>query len=746
MATTTAYRTCPLCEATCGLALTVEDGRVTAIRGDADHVFSRGFICPKGAALAELHEDPDRLRTPLVRQDGVLVPATWDEALAAVERGLAPILATHGRDAIALYLGNPNVHTLAGQLYIRALLQTLRTKSLFTASTLDQMPKHVACGLMFGDADAIPVPDLDHTDLLVILGANPLDSNGSLCTAPDFPGRLKDLRARGGRLVVVDPRRTRTADVADLHLPIRPGGDPWLLLALAEHLVTRDLVDLGALAPHVAGLDALRDAVRRFPAERVADRTGLPAAAIRALADELAAAPTAAVYGRLGTHTARFGTVNAWLVDVLNALTGNLDQPGGACFPLPFHAPARPGRAPGGHGFLMGRYTSRVGGHPEVRRELPTAALPDEILTPGDGQVRALITIAGNPALSAPGGDRLDAALEALDFMVAVDPYVNETTRHADVILPPPSALERAHCDLAFAGLSVRNVVSFSPPTLPLPADAMDECDILLALTTICAGRPAGSPTARTEDFMVAMLVTAEVRDAASPLHGRDAKELITALASRRGPERLLDWLLRAGTYGDHFGARPGGLTFDELAAAPHGIDLGPLQPRLPGLLETPSGKVELAPEALLADLDRLEAEAAAERADPGALVLIGRRHLRSNNSWMHNVERLATGKARCALQVHPEDAARLGLADGAAAHVTSAAGEVTVEVQVTDVVRPGVVSLPHGWGHGQPGARLATAARFAGVNVNRLVDPAVLDPLSGNAVQNGVPVAVRPA
>jgi len=739
---TTAYPTCPLCEATCGLALTVEGGRVTAVRGDAEHVFSKGFLCPKGAALPDLHADPDRLRTPLVRQGGELRPATWDEALATVERGLAPLL-RGSRDAVALYLGNPNVHTLAGQLYMKALVRALRTKSFYTASTLDQMPKHVASGLLFGDPDLIPVPDLDRTDLLVILGANPLASNGSLCTAPDFPGRLRALRERGGRLVVVDPRRTRTAAIADVHLQVRPGGDPWLLLALAEHLVAHDLDRPGLLAEHVVGLDAVREAVRRFPAERVADRVGVPAGAIRGLADDLARAPSAAVYGRLGTHTARFGTLNAWLVEVVNTLTGNLDRPGGAMFPAPFHEPARPGRAPGGRGFQMGRWTSRVGGHPEVRRELPVAALPDEILTPGEGRVRALITVAGNPALSAPGAERFDRALADLDFMVSVDPYLNETTRHADVILPPESPLERAHCDLAFAGLSVRNVACYSPPTLPLPAGARAEHEILLSLTAICAGRPAATPTAATDDFIAAALVHGEVGDTTSPLHGRAASELLAALAPRRGPERLIDFLVRAGRYGDHFGARPGGLTFDELAAAPHGIDLGPLQPRLPERLRTPSGKVELAPPQLLAELDRLEAEPT--RDEPGALRLIGRRHLRSNNSWMHNLERLATGRARCALQVHPEDAATLGLTDGGRARVTSEAGELLVEVHITDVVRPGVVSLPHGWGHGQPDTQLRVAARFAGVNANRLVDPTVLDPLSGNAVQNDVPVRVRP-
>ncbi|MCA9517631.1 MAG: molybdopterin-dependent oxidoreductase, partial [Myxococcales bacterium] len=423
------YRVCPLCEATCGLELTLAAGQVTRVRGDADDVFSRGFICPKGAALGELHADPDRLRAPHVKTATGHVATTWEDALARVDAGLRGVLAAHGRDAVAVYLGNPNVHTLAGQLYVKALLRAHPTKNLYTASTVDQMPRHVSSGLLFGDPDAITVPDLDRADLLVVVGANPVVSNGSLCTAPDFPGRLKALRARGGRLVVVDPRRTRTADLADEHLVVRPGSDAWLLAAIVNVLFAEDRVRLGALEGRVTGVDAVRAFAAPFTPERVAARVGVPAERVRALARALSDAPRAAVYARLGSCTSRFGTVANWLVDVVNALTGNLDREGGAMFPRPFFRPVRERADTAGRGFRMGRWSSRVRGLPEVRRELPAATLVDEIETPGDGQVRALVSIAGNPALSLPGGERLGRALEGLDFMVAVDPYLNETTR-----------------------------------------------------------------------------------------------------------------------------------------------------------------------------------------------------------------------------------------------------------------------------------------------------------------------------
>ncbi|MFE1588892.1 molybdopterin oxidoreductase family protein [Streptomyces sp. NPDC058737] len=738
----TALRICPLCEATCGLALTVDGSTVTAARGDRDDVFSRGFICPKGASFGAVDSDPDRLRTPLVRRDGVLREATWEEAFDAVAAGIRPVVERYGPHSVGVVLGNPNVHTVAGALYPNVLLGALGTRSLFTASTLDQMPKHVSSGLLFGDANAIPVPDLDRTDHLLLIGANPLESNGSLCTAPDFPGRLKALRARGGTLTVVDPRRTRTAKLADRHVAIRPGADALLLAAMAHVLYEEDLVDLGALAPHVTGVAEVREAVRDFTPESVAAACDVDADVTRALARELAAAPTAAVYGRIGSCTVSHGTLASWLVDVLNILTGNLDRPGGALFPQAATdrtpRPAGPGR-----GFALGRWHSRVSGHPEAKGELPLSALAEEIDTATDtGEpVRALLTVAANPVLSAPDGDRLDKALGALDFMVSVDPYLNETSRHAHVVLPPPPPAQSPHHDFAFNTLAVRNQVRYTRPAVPLEPGRMAETEILARLTLAVTGAHGTDPAA-VDATVIEQTLAKAVREPHSPVHGRDPGDLAALLTGENGPERRLDLMLRLGPYGDGFGARPDGLTLARLLARPHGIDLGPLRPRIPQPLKTRSGKVELLPEPIAADLPRL-ARARAER--PAGLVLVGRRHLRSNNSWMHNIPALTGGSNRCTLHLHPEDAARLGVRDGQSVRVKGAGGAVTAPAEVTDTVRPGVVSLPHGWGHDRPGTRQTHAVGDPGVNVNQLLDGGMLDPLSGNAVLNGVPVELTP-
>ncbi|MEU4145449.1 molybdopterin-dependent oxidoreductase [Streptomyces parvulus] len=740
----TALRICPLCEATCGLALTIDGTEVTAARGDRDDVFSHGFICPKGASFGAVDSDPDRLRTPLVRKDGELREAGWEEAFDAVAAGLRAVADRHGPHAVGVVLGNPNVHTMAGALYPPVLLAALGTRSLFTASTVDQMPKHVSSGLLFGDANAIPVPDLDRTDHLLLIGANPLESNGSLCTAPDFPGRLKALRARGGTLTVVDPRRTRTAKLADRHVAVRPGTDALLLAAMVHVLYEEDLVDLGDLAPHVLGAGEVRDALSDFTPEAVAAACDVEAGVTRALARELAAAPTAAVYGRIGSCTVPHGTLASWLVDVLNILTGNLDRPGGALFPQAATdrtpRPAGPGR-----GFALGRWHSRVGRHPEAKGELPLSALAEEIDTatgPGTGPpVRALITIAANPVLSAPDGDRLDKALDSLDFMVAVDPYLGETARHADVVLPPPPPAQSPHHDFAFNTLAVRNQVRYTRPAVPLEPGRLAETEILARLTLAATGRHGTDPAA-VDAMVIEQTLAKSVRDPHSPVHGRDPGDPAALLTGENGPERRLDLMLRLGPYGDGFGARPDGLTLERLLAHPHGIDLGPLRPRLPQPLKTRSGKVELLPEPIAGDLPRLR-RALTER--PAGLVLVGRRHLRSNNSWMHNIPALTGGSNRCTLHVHPDDAGRLGVSAAQPVRVQGPGGEVTVPAEVTDTVRPGVVSLPHGWGHDRAGTRQAHAATEPGVNVNQLLDGSLLDPLSGNAVLNGVPVKLVP-
>ena len=747
--TRTAYRTCPLCEATCGLEITLKpDGAggeaVQRIRGDMNDVFSKGFICPKGSTLKHLHEDPDRLRVPMAKRDGVHVEVTWEEAWSEIEAGLGGVIERHGRSSLAVYGGNAGAHSLSSMMYLRTLLTGLGTRNRYSASTVDQMPRHVAAGHVFGSPVAVPVPDLDRTDHLLILGANPYASNGSMCTAPDFPGRIERIRERGGKVVVVDPRRSRTAEEADEWIAIRPGSDALLLAAMCNVLVAEGLVDVG---PHVAeylnGLEEFSVAIAPFTPESVVAATGVAAQAIRTLARELAAATTASVYGRIGTTTTEFGSTATWLIDALNILTGNLDRPGGAMFAMPVAGGATTrGKRGSGRGFAIGRGQTRVSGHPEVMGEYPVGALAEEITTPGDGQLRAMITVGGNPLRSNPNSELLAEAFDDLEFMVSVDLYLNETTRHADVILPSPSQLQRSHYDLLLLQFGVRNIANYSEPVLPLDGQP-DEWEVISKLTLVAQGMGVDADPALADDRAVDAMVRGAVRSEHSGLHGRDADEILAELnaSGRVGPERMLDFMLRSGPFGDGFGAEPEGTSLDDLLDRPHGRDFGALEPRLPEILRTPSGKVELAPAAFIDDLDRLAA-AVPGLVDRG-LVLVGRRHLRSNNSWMHNINVLVKGKPRCTLHVHPDDAVSLGLADGGAATITSRVGSVTAPVEVTDSITPGVVSLPHGWGHDAPGAQMRVAAEHAGVNSNVLTDHEAMDPLSGTTVLNGIPVDV---
>ena len=722
----TAFRTCPLCEATCGLEIEIVDERVKRIRGDRKHVTSHGFICPKGSSLKQLYEDPDRLRTPMIRENGGHRPATWQEAYELIDRKWKEVVDQYGRQATAIYFGNPNAHQFENNLALRPLVKAMGTTNVFSASSVDQLPKHVSAGLMFGHPLSIPVPDLDRTDYLLMLGANPYESNGSLCTAPDFPGRLDALRERGGKLVVVDPRRTRTAAKADRWVSIQPGSDAAFLLAIANVIAAED--DVPAL---------VKDHLAPFTPEAAASFTGVDPQTVREIARELSAAPSAAVYGRIGTHTAAFGTLASWAVDLLNVITGNLDKPGGAMFPYPAHIGEKRSRKP----WSFGRWSGRASERPEVIGELPAATLVEEITTPGDGQIRLLLTVAGNPALTLPNSAALEAALQGLDFMVSVDVYLNETSRHAEVVLPPPSALERSHYDLAFTGLSIRDYADYSPPVFS--TDQPTEFEILVKLSAIAGGLgPDADPNLLAAAALSAAIQT-EVQKPDSPIRGRDPVEILDALGDRPWPERSLDLMLRVGHRGDHFGANPGGLTLTELEANPHGIDFGPLEQRLSQVVSTASGEIDLAPAAIVADLPRLQE--AMKSANGSRTVLIGRRQLRSANSWTHNIEVLMKGKERCTLEVHPDDASRWGLADGELAFVTSSVGKVELAVEITDSIRPGVVSIPYGWGHGQPGSAMQVAANYAGANVNLLSDGSI-DELSGNAVLNGIPVTVASA
>ena len=744
------FRTCPLCEATCGLELHLDDDELTLVRGDKDDVFSAGYLCPKGTALKQLDADPNRIRTPQIRRGDTWHDATWDEAFAEIETRLLPILERDGRDAVAVYMGNPSAHNLANLVYNRVLNQSLGTKNIFSASTVDQMPKQVSSGLMFGAALTVPVADIDHMDYLVIMGANPYASNGSLMTAPDFPGRLERLQARGGTVVVIDPRRSQSAEKADEHLFIRPGTDAHFLFGLVNVLLAEDLVSLGACEGLVDGLDEITRLAPTFTPEVVAPVCGIDADTIRRMARTLATTERAGIYGRIGTCTQEFGTLASWLVDVVNILAGNLDREGGMMFTLPATASASIGGGGEGkgRGVRFGRRHSRVKQLPEFFGEYPVATLADEIETPGEGQIKALVTVAGNPVLSTPNSDRLDAAFASLEFMVSIDIYRNETTKHADVILPAPRVLTKGHYDLALYALAVRNVANYSPPIVELRGDEQPEWETMLRLSAIVAGQGSSSAAAAAlDDFALVSVVQKAVTRSGSPIEGRDAGELVDELSAngRRGPERVLDFMLRTGAYGDQFGAPgyEGGLTLAVLEANPHGIDLGALKPRLPEVLKTPSGKIEIAPEPIIADVES-RLIPSLDRRTNGELVLVGRRDLRSNNSWMHNIEILVKGKPRCTLQIHPDDAARAGLADGQLARVRSRVGMVEIAAEVTDGIMSGVVSIPHGWGHDMKGVDMEVAGRYSGVNSNILADGELMDPLSGNSVLNGIPVTVE--
>ncbi len=705
----TRLHTCTLCEAICGIVLDVEDGRITRVRGDPEDPFSRGHVCPKAAAIPDVVDDPDRVREPLRRVGDRWEPVPWDEAIAEAADRIATIQRAHGRDAVAFYAGNPTVHGMGALLGVPLFSRTLGGRSRFSATSVDQLPQMLAALEMFGHQMLLPVPDVDRTGYLLVLGANPVVSNGSLMTAPAIRRRLSALRERGGKLVVVDPRRTETAEMADLHLSIRPGGDAALLLGMLHVIFGEDRARPGRLAAFTEGLHLLREIAERYPPERVADRTGIAPDVVRALAREFADAPVAVAYGRVGISTQSFGALASWLVNALNVVTGNLDQPGGAMFTTPAADVVALNARMGSTG-SFGRWRSRVRGLPEFGGELPVAALAEEIGTPGEGRIRALVTLAGNPVLSAPNGRRLDQALPGLDFQLAIDPYRNETTRHADLILPPTFGPERDHYDLVFDALAVRNVSRFVKAAVAAPPGVRDDWEILLGLAFALRARGGG--------------------------RGRRGLDATLRVARALGPRRILGLLLRFG---------PQRLSMGALERAPHGLDLGPLEPRLPDRLFTPDRRIRLVPRTIADDLSRLDAALDAPPA-PHGLVLVGRRQLRSNNSWMHNSARLVKGPPACTLLVHPRDAAERGLVDGAEAVVRSRVGEVRVPVAVSDAIGPGVVCLPHGWGHGRPGVALRVAAEHPGASYNDLADEERLDALSGNADLGGIPVSVGPA
>ena len=697
--------TCPLCEAACGILVDLDGERIRSIRGDADDPFSRGYICPKAAALADIHNDPDRVRTPLIRQGTSWREASWDEALDRAADGLVRLRRQHGRDAVAIYYGNPVAHSLGLITHALTFARALRTRNVYSASSADQLPQMLVALRMFGHQVVIPVPDLDRTDFLLLLGANPMVSNGSLMTAPGMRHRLRAIRERGGRVVVVDPRRTETADAADEHVPIRPGTDALLLAAMLHVIFAERWVNAGRLVGRIKNLDALASLVHELSPERVAPRTGVSAETTRRLAAEFARTKRAACYGRVGLCTQRHGTLASWLVQVLNLLTRHLDDVGGMMLTTPAVDIVSTSSKMGLRG-TYGRWRSRVRDLPEFGGELPVATLAEEIETPGAGRIRGLITIAGNPVLSSPNGRRLDRAFASLEHVVSVDPYLNETTRHAHVVLPPAPPLSRAHYDLALYAFAVRNVAKYAEPVVERDSSERHDWEIVADLSA---------------RMFVPRLLRAPARRALHVLR----------------PERFLDLMLRMG---------PHRLSLAKLRQAPHGMDLGPLEPgRIARLLGTADGQIDVAPADFIREArERLLADVTMDTN--GDLLLIGRRQLRSNNSWMHNSHRLVKGKPRCTLLIHPHDATTRDLANGDLAHLQSKAGSLTVPVEVTDAIFPGVVSLPHGWGHDRDGTRLTVARDVPGASVNDVTSELDVDTLSGTAVFNGVAVHVSRA
>ncbi|MFO0755184.1 MAG: molybdopterin oxidoreductase family protein [Byssovorax sp.] len=706
----THHAICPLCDAICGITVEVEGGRLTKVRGDEDDPFSRGYICPKATALPDIHQDPDRIVTPMRREGSRWIEARWDEALPAIGRALADIQRRHGRDAVAIYSGTPVAQSYAALLFGLLFGQSLGTKNLYTASSVDTRSRLLASTLLYGNQATIPVPDLDRVELLLIVGANPVVSNGCTMTAPGARKRLLRIRERGGKVWVIDPRRTETAAIADRHCFVRPGTDALLLAAMIRTILAEGLASPGALAPRITGLDRLRAALDPFHLDAVSAATGIAAPVIRELAQAFARSPAAAAYGRMGTTVQAFGTTTSFLLDALNIVTGNLDRPGGSMFASPAVDLGKLARMLGQAG-ASGRWKSRVGGFPEQGGELPVAALADEIETPGPGQIRALVTFAGNPVLSLPNGRRMDRALSSLDFMVSIDLYRNETTRHATWILPPSFALERDHYPLLFHALAVRNTAHYARAALPRPAGTRHDWEIFLGLIEQIGLHRGG---------LAALAARAQA-----------------AALGKIGPQGMLRALLRLG----------GKVRLDDLLQAPHGVDLGPLEPRIAEVVHTPGGTIDLGPRAILDDLVRLRRAMDPPSAEvDDRLLLIGRRDLRSNNSWMHNSRRLIKGPPRCTLLMGPADAAARGLVDGQRVTITSEVSSVIAPLSISDEVMPGVVSLPHGFGHDRPGVQLDIASAHAGVSANDLTDERRVDPVSGVSVLNGIPVTVRAA
>lgn len=695
------FRTCNICEAMCGIEIVINDQDVISIKPDRNDPFSKGHICPKAVALQDYHKDPDRLKVPLRKAGSGWEEISWDSALAEIGDRMRAIQESHGKDSVGAYLGNPNAHNLGNAIFLPHFFKALQSKSRFSSASADQLPHHVASTYMFGAGMAIPIPDIDRTHYMIIIGANPVISNGSMMSGAGMPTRIKNIQARGGKVVVIDPRRTETARIASEHLFISPETDALLLAALIKTITDAGRADLRHLDDIIKGHDQLLAAIEPFTPENVSAVVGIPAGKIRTLALEFASAPSAVCYSRMGASTQTFGGLCQWLTNVLNIITGNFDREGGAMFPQPAFDLLTKARPTEPESLAISR--TRVAALPCYNGERPIAALADEILTPGAGQIRAMFTIAGNPVLSAPNGERLAEAFGQLDFMVSVDIYLNETTRHADIILPAATGLEISHFDVFFNSFAVRNTAKYSRPAFEIAGQQKHDWQILKALAACLTGVPDDGTT----------------------------------------PEMVLDAGLKGGVYGAQ------GMSLQTLLDNPHGVDLGPLRPCARQRIKTIDGRINLAPAIYLRDLSRL-----LERVqEPGLgasaefpFKLIGRRLVNNHNTWTHNSQRLIKGKNHVTLQMNSQDAERLNIAAGTVVELRSRTGQACVEVAVDNDIMPGVVSLPQGWGHNHQGTAMRVAETKPGISINCLTDAGRVDPLTGNAAFNGTPVAVEPA
>ena len=694
------FRTCTLCEAMCGVEIKHDGEKVLSIKGDKNDPFSQGYICPKATALQDLYEDPDRLRGPVERTADGWKSISWIEALDKVAAGIQSVQQKYGQNAFGVYLGNPNVHNMGGMLTIKQLLTSLKTRSRFSATSIDQLPHHIVSMHLFGHMLRIPVPDVNRTQYMLIIGGNPLASNGSIMTAPNMRQKLKDIRARDGKVVVIDPRRTETADIASEHHFIRPATDVLLLLAMLNEIYAQGYAKVDSrvadLAPEI---DRIESFAEGFTPESVADITGITATEIKRIVKEFCEAESSVCYGRMGISVQEFGLLSQYLSMVINIVTGRLDEVGGLMFPNPAVDVVNSS----GPGYL-GKRHSRVSNLPDFNGEYPVVAMADEMLVEGEGQLKGFMTVAGNPVLSTPNGEKLDEALSGLEFMVSLDYFVTETSRHANIILPPVSPLERDHYDITFNGFAVHNVAKYSPALFSKTENEKHDWEIYLEL--------------------------ADRLDKDAP----EAMQKERAATKAFGPKFLLEQGLKYGPYKD--------VTLDTLIDNPHGIDLGPLHRMLPDAIKHADKQINLNVDFYQADLARVKEMM--QQYDDQEILLIGRRHVRSNNSWLHNSYRLVKGKSRCTLMLHPQTAVQHGITDGQDVRVTSRVGSVVIAAEVTDELMPGVVSIPHGFGHGRKGVKQKIAQAHAGVSVNDLTDDTLIDQLSGNAAVNGVPVQLE--